>query len=343
MKILIVGPSWVGDMVMAQSLFMTLRQLYADCIIDVLAPDWSRPLLERMPEVRNAIAMPLGHGQLDLNKRRSLGRSLRQAKYDRAYVLPNSFKSAIVPFAAKIPKRTGWRGEMRYALLNDIRVLDKDKYSLMVQRFDALAYPADAALPEKLPSPKLNIDNALREETLSSFQLKLEKPVLGLCPGAEFGESKQWPAQYYAAVAKEKIQSGWQVWIFGSQNDLPIADEILSSLSEEEQSSCRVLAGETSLAQAIDLLSVVDAVVSNDSGLMHVAAALSRPLVVLYGSTSPDFTPPLSENVEVLQSDLDCSPCFKRECPYGHSDCLKKINSAEVLAELKKVCVTASN
>ena len=329
-------------MVMAQSLFMVLRQLDSDCVIDVLAPDWSRPLLERMPEVRKAIAMPLGHGKLGLSERRGLGRSLRQEQYDQAYVLPNSFKSAIVPFAAKIPKRIGWRGEMRYALLNDIRVLDKEKYPLMVQRFDALAYPPEKLLPENLPNPSLEIDDRNREEALNSFKLNLERPVLVLCPGAEFGESKRWPAHHYASVAKEKIQAGWQVWIFGSESDKSVANDILSGLSEEQESSCRVLAGETNLAQAIDLMSLADAVVTNDSGLMHVAAALSRPLVALYGSTSPDFTPPLSEKVKVIQSKLDCSPCFKRECPYGHGDCLQKMDSASVLDGLKEVCLSES-
>jgi heptosyltransferase-2 len=333
-KILVVGPSWVGDMVMAQSLFMVLRQLYVDADIDVLAPDWSRPLLERMPEVNQAIAMPLGHGEIALSARRSLGHSLRGEHYDQAYVLPNSFKSAIIPFTAKIPKRVGWRGEMRYGLLNDIRVLDKKKYPLMVQRFDALAYPVGETLPESLPRPTLNINEVHRLDALNAFNLHRDKPILGLCPGAEFGEAKRWPAKHYAAVAKAKIEEGWQVWVFGSSNDVVVAEEIQSYLSQAQAVHCRGLAGQTSLAQAIDLLSLADAVISNDSGLMHVAAALSRPLVVMYGSTSPDFTPPCSDNVAIIRSDLSCSPCFKRECPYGHYECLKNIGSDQVLNAL---------
>ena len=140
MRILVVGPSWVGDMMMSQSLYRTLRARFPQAIIDVMAPAWCRPLLSRMPEVNEAIAMPLGHGALALGERRKLGHSLRERRYDRAYVLPNSFKSALVPFFAGIPHRTGWRGEMRYGVLNDARVLDKHAWPLMVERYVALAY-----------------------------------------------------------------------------------------------------------------------------------------------------------------------------------------------------------
>ncbi len=140
MKILVIGPSWVGDMMMSQSLYRTLKAEYPSAEIDVMAPAWCRPLLARMPEVNQALAMPLGHGALALGERRRLGHALRANGYDRAYVLPNSFKSALVPFFANVPQRTGWRGEMRYGLLNDLRVLDKAAFPLMVQRYVALAY-----------------------------------------------------------------------------------------------------------------------------------------------------------------------------------------------------------
>nr|MDT0251025.1 lipopolysaccharide heptosyltransferase II [Endozoicomonas sp.] len=155
MKYLIVGPSWVGDMVMAQTLFIAIKQQHPDAIIDVLAPAWSLPIIERMPEVRRGIDIPLGHGKLGLSARYQLGKSLRQEKYTHAITLPNSFKSALVPFWANIKHRIGWRGEMRYGLLNDIRKLDKSQYPLMVERFIALAYPEGAELPKPLPIPAL--------------------------------------------------------------------------------------------------------------------------------------------------------------------------------------------
>jgi lipopolysaccharide heptosyltransferase II len=314
-KILIVGPSWVGDMVMAQSLFILLKQQYPDGIIDVLAPVWSRPILARMPEVRHAIDMPVGHGSLMWSARRRVGRELGKEGYDQAIVLPNSLKSALIPWFAGIPQRTGWKGEMRYGLLNDLRVLDKQRYPLMVQRFDALALPNGGDLSEKLPAPDLHADIGRVPDLRQRFGLNGERKVLALCPGAEFGPAKRWPEQHYAAVAAQKITDGWQVWLLGSAKDQPVAQSIIGALPMEQQGYCHNLAGVTELEDAIDLLAVAGAVVSNDSGLMHISAALDRPLVVVYGSTSPEFTPPLNEQVAILTIPVDCGPCFKRECP----------------------------
>ena len=294
MNILIVGPSWVGDMVMAQTLFVCLKQRHPDCQIDVLAPEWSRPILERMPEVRQALSFPVGHGVLDMATRRTIAASLR-GQYQQAILLPNSLKSALVPFFAGIPKRTGWRGEMRFGLLNDMRKLDKQRYPLMIERFMALAFEPGAELPQPYPKPSLRIVEETRDAALARFGLSLDRPVLALCPGAEFGESKRWPAEHFAKVAEVKIREGWQVWLFGSKNDHAVGEEILQQLIPGLREEALNLAGDTSLAEAIDLLSCAEAVVSNDSGLMHVAAALGRPLVSVYGSTSPAFTPPLSE------------------------------------------------
>ena len=336
MNILIIGPSWVGDMVMAQTLFTCLKQRHPDCQIDVLAPDWSRPILERMPEVRNALSFPLGHGVLELATRRKIGKSLA-GQYDQAILLPNSLKSALVPFFAGIPKRTGWKGEMRYGLLNDVRNLDKERLPLMIERFMALAYKPDAALPKPYPQPRLVIGNASREAALAKFGLSLDRPVLALCPGAEFGEAKRWPAEHYAKVAELKIRAGWQVWLFGSKNDHPGCEEIRARLIPGLREESVNLAGETSLAEAIDLLSCAGAVVSNDSGLMHVAAALNRPLVAVYGSTSPQFTPPLADQVEIVRLGLECSPCFERTCRFGHYDCLRELKPRPVIEALQRL------
>lgn len=336
MRILIVGPSWVGDMVMAQTLFACLKRRHPDCRIDVLAPDWSRPLLERMPEVSEALSLPLGHGAFELATRRRLGRALK-GRYDQAILLPNSLKSALIPFFAGIPTRTGWRGEMRYGLLNDLRTLDKQRYPLMIERFMALAYPPGAELPQPYPQPSLRIEAASRDAALDAFSLSLDRPVLALCPGAEFGEAKRWPSEHYAKVAELKVRAGWQVWLFGSKNDHPVGEAIRSRLIPGLREEVTNLAGQTSLAQAIDLLSCAGAVVSNDSGLMHVAAALDRPLVAVYGSTSPLFTPPLASQVEIVRLGLDCSPCFDRTCRFGHYDCLRQLKPRPVMDALERL------
>jgi heptosyltransferase-2 len=334
MRILIIGPSWVGDMVMAQTLFECLKVRHPGCQIDVLAPEWSRPILERMPQVRQALSFPLGHGVLDLATRRTIGRSFK-GQYDQAIVLPNSLKSALVPFFARIARRTGWKGEFRYGLLNDLRPLDKDQYPLMIERFMALAFAPGQPLPTPYPQPRLRIDPASRAQALERFGLTLDQPVLALCPGAEFGESKRWPAEHYAEVAEARIRQGWQVWLFGSKKDQPVAeairDRLIPGLREEAVNLC----GNTSLAEAIDLMSCAGAVVSNDSGLMHVAAALNRPLVAVYGSTSPAFTPPLADQVAVVRLGIDCSPCFQRTCRFGHYNCLRQLDSQRVVDALR--------
>lgn len=340
-SILVVGPAWVGDMVMAQTLFKLLRQRDPNLAIDVLAPAWSLPLLARMPEVRRAIAMPLGHGKLALGVRYQLGRQLRAAHYDQAILLPNSLKSALVPWFARIHKRTGWRGEMRYGLLNDLRILDKEKYPLMVQRFAALAFNADTPLPNNLPIPRLNIDSAARAQLLAQFCIDTAQALLALCPGAEFGPAKRWPENHYAEVARTMLDRGWQVAIFGSEKDRAVAQTIIDLLPQAQRARVINLAGVTQLEQAVDLLSAASAVVSNDSGLMHIAAAVGRPLVVVYGSTSPGFTPPLSNHVEILQLKVDCGPCFQRECPLGHLKCLRELQPRQVLAALDKLLVSA--
>lgn len=331
-RILVVGPSWVGDMVMSQVLYTYLRQTRPGVAIDVLAPAWSGPLLERMPEVRAAIPMPLGHGQLGLGRRWQLGRALAQHGYDQALLLPNSLKSALVPFFAGIPRRTGWRGEMRYGLVNDLRRLDTQSLPLMIQRFVALAQAPGEAIPATLPFPRLAIDEAQAENCRQRMGLAPDMPLLALCPGAEFGGAKRWPTLYYGALARHYLAQGWQVALFGSGNDKAVTAAIREYCEGHE--ACFDLAGRTQLAEAVDLLSLAAAVVSNDSGLMHIAAALARPLVVIYGPTSPGFTPPLSDNAVSMVSNIDCAPCFQRECPLGHHGCMRHQGVEQVLTQL---------
>tara|TARA_R110000824_G_scaffold336_3_gene1905 strand:- start:64540 stop:65592 length:1053 start_codon:yes stop_codon:yes gene_type:complete len=330
MRVLVIGPSWIGDMVMAQSLFRCLHSQHSELAIDVLALDWTRDLLARMPEVNQAISMPVGHGELALGKRLQLARLLRRQDYQQAIVLPNSFKSALIPFFAKIPVRTGWRGEARSWLLNDCRILDERVYPLMVQRFAALGFPANSVLPEPLPVPLLEV-SADVSALLEKFTLDTRRPVVVFCPGAEFGVAKQWPEEHFAKVADVLISEGKQIWLMGSNKDAQTTTRIIENINPEQQKYCRSLAGLTSIGEAIDLMSLADIVLSNDSGLMHIAAALNKPLIVLYGSTSPKFTPPLTDKVKILSLNLACSPCFKRECPLGHLDCLRKLLPATVI------------
>lgn len=341
MKILIIGPSWVGDMVMSQSLYKTLKQQHPDCQIDVLAPQWCKPILERMPEINQALTMPIGHGEFNLLKRREIGKSLRGNRYTHALILPNSAKSALIPWFANIPQRTGWKGEMRFGLLNDIRTNKKD-FQYMVERYVALAYSKVEMVNstslgglETLPRPELTIDAAVQQQSISKFSLATDKPIVGLCPGAEFGPAKKWPEQHYSAVAQEMINRGCQVWLFGSQKDVPACEKIVAGLSDDAQSNAVILAGKTSLIEAVDLLAACQTVISNDSGLMHVAAAVGCQVVAIYGSTSPEYTPPLTNKVAIVHTDIECRPCFKRECPLGHLKCLKELTPAMVLRKIK--------
>ena len=343
MKILVIGPSWVGDMMMSQSLYRSLKAEHPDAVIDVMAPAWCRPLLSRMPEVNEALAMPLGHGALEIAERRRLGKMLKANGYDRAFVLPNSFKSALVPFFAAIPHRTGWRGEMRYGLLNDLRRLDKTAFPLMVQRYVALAYDkahihrADD-LPQPLLWPQLAVQEAEKQATVSAFDLASGRPMIGFCPGAEFGPAKRWPHYHYATLAQRLIDQGYQVVLFGSAKDNETGQQILAALAEDARQHCRNLAGETQLEQAVILLAACDAVVSNDSGLMHIAAALDRPLVALYGPSSPDFTPPLSRKARVIRLITGYHKVRKGDADEGYHQSLIDITPERVMTELATLC-----
>jgi heptosyltransferase-2 len=330
MKILIIAPSWVGDMVMAQSLFIALKNQQPDCQIDVIAPSWSLGLLARMPEVSKTFVMPLTHGEFGLKARFSLGMSVRFESYDQAIVLPNSWKSALIPFFAGIPKRTGFVGEMRYGLLNDARKLDKSILTMTVQRFVALGFESSENVPT-YSFPSLNVTANQQKTVIEKFALRLANPILVLCAGAEFGSAKRWTEAHFAELATQKIAEGWQIWLIGSEKDKPVTDEINKLTGWQ----CQDFAGKTNLTEAVDLLSLANTVVSNDSGLMHVAAALNKKVIALYGSSDPKFTPPLHVEAEIVTLNLECSPCFKRDCPLGHRQCLTDILPAQISALVK--------
>lgn len=325
-RYLVVGPSWIGDMVMAQSLFITLRRLYPDCVIDVISPEWSLPLLERMPEVSSGISLPVLHGQLSLMTRVKKGLSLRKNEYTHAIVIPRSWKSALVPYFANIPVRTGYRGEMRYGLLNDMRILDKRVLKQTVQRYVAHAYQNEITKVPEIPFPELSVDEANRSKVLLDFSLDHERRIIGMMPGAEYGVAKQWPVANYAELATKLVKSGYQVWVLGSSKDEEAGQKIIEGVKDSAVNLC----GQTKLTDVVDLLSCMEQVVTNDSGLMHVAAAMGVRVNAIYGSSTPAYTPPLTKNSKVFYTDRECSPCFSRTCRYGHYKCLVDIFTDEI-------------
>ncbi|AKO45128.1 lipopolysaccharide heptosyltransferase II [[Haemophilus] ducreyi] len=343
MKILIIGPSWVGDMVMSHSLYQQLKQQYPKSQIDVMAPDWCRPLLARMPEVHKAITMPIGHGAFRLMERYQIGKSLRN-QYDLAIVLPNSFKSAFIPFFARIAHRRGWKGESRYCLLNDLRT-NKNDYPMMVQRYVALAFKAtQVPKPDDLPIafPYLQTQADEIAQTKAKFAQKLtateNRPLIGFCPGAEFGPAKCWPHYHYAKLAEILIEKGFAICLFGSKKDQIIAEQIRLGLAEHSQRYCINLAGQTDLNQAVDLIADCRAIVSTDSGLMHIAAALNKPLVALYGPTSPSYTPPLSKQAVIIRLiDGGLIKIRKGEAQEGYHQSLIDITPDRVVQELNQL------
>jgi heptosyltransferase-2 len=313
-------------MVMAQSLFKTLKGRSPDCAIDVLAPAWSLPVLQRMPEVRTAVPIPVKHGELAIRMRRRLGRSL-QGQYDSAIILPRSFKSALVPWFAAIPRRTGYRGEMRFGIVNDMRSLDRVLLDQTVKRFVALGLGADESLGA-IPEPELSISAGNQQDVIKKLNLEDGRPVIAMMPGAEYGPAKCWPLENFATLAGMLDADGFAVWVLGSERDREAGQHIAAA------GNARNLCGQTSLADAIDLLASCRAAVSNDSGLMHIAAAAGTNVVAIYGSSSPAYTPPLTARRSIHYLALSCSPCFERQCPLGHLRCLRDIGPGQVRASI---------
>ena len=310
-------------MVMAHALVQTVAQNNPGAVIDVLAPSWSAPLIERMPGVRRAVPLPLGHGEFGWSVRKQLGQDLRREHYAQAIVIPRSLKAALVPFFAGIPRRTGYLGETRYWLLNDIRKLDKRVLDGTAKRYVALGHDSNAPQPPAVPSPVLNAQN---NPALMSRLGLAGRGLVALMPGAEYGPAKQWPAEHFRALATELTAQGIQVAVVGSKKEQPLGEQIAAGLTHAYN-----LCGETTMVEAIDVLAAADIAVSNDSGLMHVAAAVGCSVVGIYGSSSPVFTPPLTPKANVLWQKPECSPCFKRTCPLGHTRCLTELAPAQVI------------
>jgi len=316
-RILVVAPNWIGDALMAQPLLQRLHEKIPELRLDVLAPDWVAAVLRRMAEVDEVIAAPLRHGALQLRSRWRLGRALRARGYRQAIVLPNSWKSALVPFLADIPLRSGYVGESRYGLLN---LLYRKSDAPMPLHYARLSEPPGGEVQQPLPTPRLRA--AAHEIEAAKRRFGIAGPYAALCPGAEYGPAKRWP--YFAELAQ---RLSLPAVILGAPGDAEAAAGIGGTN----------LVGRTSLDEAIDLIAGAACVVSNDSGLMHIAAALGRPQVALFGSSSPQHTPPLSQAARVLWLRVECSPCFQRTCPLGHFRCMREMAVETVLKEIQNL------
>ncbi len=316
---LVVAPNWIGDALMAQPLLARLREKLGAVRIDVLAPPWVTAVMRRMPGIDEVVEAPFRHGALELKARWRLGRSLAPRGYGQAIVLPNTWKSALVPFFADIPVRSGYVGESRYGLLN-LLYKPAPGRAPMALHYARLAEAPGTEPAAPLPDPVLRADPAAARATAARFGLPDGYAVF--CPGAEYGPAKRWPR-----VAELAGSSPLPVILLGSASDREACEGIAG----------RNLAGETTLDEAIDLVAGAAHVVTNDSGLMHVAAALGRPQVALFGSSSPEHTPPLSAAARVVWLRPDCSPCFERTCPLGHFRCMNELTPERVRAEIAQL------
>ncbi|HEV7814351.1 MAG TPA: lipopolysaccharide heptosyltransferase II [Janthinobacterium sp.] len=341
LRTLVVSPNWIGDAVMAQPLLQLLRARQPGRAIDVLAPPSVAPVWRQMAEVDQVLETPFRHGALQLKERWKFARLLRRRGYADAYVLPNTLKFALIPWLAGIPRRIGYKGESRYGLIN---VMHHDAGAAprpMVAFYAALALPPAASAPAAVPRPVLGASPAQVAAACARVGLALERPLLLFAPGAEFGAAKRWPAEHFAALAQTVMDTvpGIQVGLLGSPKDGEVCRDIAARIGRDGVLN---LAGATSLAEAVALIARADAVVSNDSGLLHIASALNRPVIALYGPTDPDHAPPFSDLAKALSLRLECSPCRQRECPLGHQNCLRQLGADMAWQALRPMLRQAS-
>ena len=337
--ILIIAPNWIGDAVMTQPLLAALKSQYPASTIDVLASTWVAPIYRACSEVNHVIEANFQHKQLQWGLRKQLANDLRLRGYQACFILPNSLKSALIPWMANIPFRIGYRGELRFGLIN-IALNNPSKINRppMVEHYLALSQLLSDGEPlaANALTPKLNVSSSAKQsidKKLSDANID-SKSVFVFCSGAEYGPTKRWPASHFAELANHLAQQlpNANIILLGSKSDHELAKAIL----QQSQDSVKIhnWCGNTSLDEAIALIGVAKAVVSNDSGLMHIAAALKTPQIAIFGSSDPAHTPPLSENAKVIWLNLPCSPCHKKECPLGHLKCLNDILPQQVLATL---------
>ena len=328
--ILLVPYMWIGDFVRCHSVVKLLRERFPDRPVDVLATSLCAPLADYMPGLREAIVFDLPRSRLGLRQQALLAGRLRARRYGAALVMPRTWKSALAPFLAAIPQRTGFVGEARFGVLNDWRWGER-KLPRMVDRCAALALPRDAALPAEWPRPELNVPPAEVAAWRRRKGLPAEgRPAVVLAPGA-VGPSKRWPASAYAALARRLLTDGIAVWVVGGPAEKAIAQEIAGDTAARDFTG-------TDLREAILALAAATAAVSNDSGLLHVAAALGTPTVGIFGPTSPWHWAPLNPLAATIQADIElpCRPCHKPVCRLRHHRCMIEISADQVLAATRR-------
>ena len=338
--ILIIAPNWIGDAVMTEPLLASLKEQYPEANIDVLASTWVAPIYRACPEVHEVIEAKFEHKQLQWSLRKKLAKELAIKKYQACFVLPNSLKSALIPWLANIPFRVGYRGELRFGLINlSLDNPSKVNRPPMVEHYLALSQLLNEGQSASTGSnlvPKLNVSSTANQSVQTKLLNAKVDPanVYVMCPGAEYGPTKRWPTSHFAQLAQKLIASNphSQIILLGSKGDHALAQEIQSQPKQDNH--IHNWSGDTSLDEAIALIGMSKAVISNDSGLMHIAAALRTPQVAIFGSSDPAHTPPLSDKAKVIWLNLPCSPCHKRECPLGHLKCLNDILPEQVFATL---------
>lgn len=326
--ILMVPYMWIGDFVRCHSVVKLLRQQDPDRPVDVLSTTLCAPLADYMPGVRKAIVCDLPRGSLALGQNRALAARFAAEHYGQVLVMPRTWKSALAPFLAGIPVRTGFAGEARFGLLNDIRWGEK-KLPRMIDRCGALALPKTATVPADWPLPELVVPGADAASWRARMNLG-DGPAVALAPGA-VGPSKRWPASYFGEVARHLVARGLSVWVLGSPAERPLAQEIISIAGD----SVRDLTS-TDLRNAILALGAATAAISNDSGLVHVAAAIGTPTIGIFGPTSPWHWAPLNPLASIVETDTEvsCRPCHKPVCRMQHHRCMRDIAPARVIADI---------
>lgn len=322
-NILVIGPGWIGDLIISIALINALKEREEKVNIDILVNSNLSNIAKMIPKVRNVISSETQHGSLSLSHRIKLGLRIKTENYSECYILPNSLKSALIPLFANIPKRIGYLGEFRYGLINRT-MLPVDRSRGMVNKYLNLidtTYNAKYR-PQIVLNSSLSINN----------KFNLPKNYIVLCPDAEYGPSKRWPAEKWRDLARSLSKKSTVV-IVGI--DKTIRDKL------EEIASKKIinLMSKTSIEEVVQVLNSSKTVVTNDSGLMHVAAALNKKVIALYGSSSPSYTPPLIDDSKraIIYKNLDCSPCFKRICPLGHTKCLNNISVNDVEQSIKSL------
>jgi heptosyltransferase-2 len=334
-RTLVISPNWIGDAVMAQPLLALLKRRQPERAIDVLAPPAVAPVWRAVAEADSVLETPFRHGALQLRERWKYAQELRKRGYADAYVLPNTIKYALIPWLAGVRRRVGYKGEMRHGLINAMHHDDQPPRP-MVAFYAALAQDPALPLAANLPRPSLRVGSDEVAAVCARLGIAQDRPLVVFAPGAEFGAAKRWPPRHFGELARAIVaaDASAQVALLGSPKDRESCEQVVGHAGAAA-SNMLVLAGQTRLDEAVALIARAAAVVSNDSGLLHIASGLNRPVIALYGPTDPDHAPPFSDLARSISLRLDCSPCRQRECPLGHHNCMEQMGAELVWRELR--------